>query len=403
VADALQLELIRRGLVPFNSWRETNPSARIDLTDGDIRKRYLRRAQFSYATLDRANLSECDLSAADFTNASARDANFKSAVLTRTNFEAARLDRANLTNVTLKQVYIQPTLIAEGQTMVTPNASFREARLGEARMVDCIFRKISFAHADFRRASIEGCVFDAVDLDGANFAGATLGNTSFINVDLNRVLGLADVRHGAANSLDLHTLRASRLNAAFLRGAGLSDFEVSFAELYEPTLSSERVLDKIYLMFDARTTKPIQVRQVFISYAREDDTFAAKLERKLSDSGMRSWRDVHDLNAGRVESQIDAAIRLNPILILVLSEHSVDSDWVEWEATRARDIERELKRDVLCPVALDRSWEDSRWSAVLQQQVKKYNILDFAEWRDDIFFAHVFAKLRRGLLLNYPE
>ena len=56
---------------------------------------------------------------------------------------------------------------------------------------------------------------------------------------------------------------------------------------------------------------------------------------------------------------------LNPTVLLILSKNSVQSDWVEHEARTARELEKELKRDVLCPVARDAAWLLSRnrpWS-----------------------------------------
>ena len=63
------------------------------------------------------------------------------------------------------------------------------------------------------------------------------------------------------------------------------------------------------------------------------------------------------MKAGRIETQIDRAIRQNPTVLLVLSENSLNSDWVEHEVRTARGLEKEIGRDVLCPVALDDSWK----------------------------------------------
>ncbi len=66
-------------------------------------------------------------------------------------------------------------------------------------------------------------------------------------------------------------------------------------------------------------------------------------------SGIRFWRDIHDATSGRLEKVVDRAIRQNPIVLLLLSENSVKSDWVEHEAQLARELEQELGRNVLCP------------------------------------------------------
>ena len=94
---------------------------------------------------------------------------------------------------------------------------------------------------------------------------------------------------------------------------------------------------------------------------------------------------------------------------LVLSERSVESDWVEWEAAKAREFERHYRqegnpRDVLCPVCLDDAWERCAWPSRLRRQIAEYNILDFTAWRNAEAMAATFANLYEGVILNYrPE
>ena len=147
--------------------------------------------------------------------------------------------------------------------------------------------------------------------------------------------------------------------------------------------------------------QPIQVNPLFVSYSHRDAVFVEKLERLFDKRGIRYWRDVHDLKAGRLETQIDRAIRLNPTILLVLSEHSVESDWVEWEVRKARELEKELKREVLCPVALDEAWKSCPWPQRLRVQIEEYNILDFSDWRKPATFEKQFVKLIDGLGLFY--
>ena len=87
----------------------------------------------------------------------------------------------------------------------------------------------------------------------------------------------------------------------------------------------------------------------------------------------------------------------------VLSEHSVRSDWVEWEVATARELEKDLQRDVLCPIALDTAWTTYNWSAPLRHQIKRYHILPFFDWRTDAALEKQFAKLVDGLALFYPR
>jgi hypothetical protein len=140
---------------------------------------------------------------------------------------------------------------------------------------------------------------------------------------------------------------------------------------------------------------------LFISYSHTDAQFVDRLGDRLAVKGIRYWRDIHDMTSGRMETQIDQAIRQNPTVLLVLSAHSVSSDWVEHEVRMARSLAKDLGRDVLCPVALDDSWKYSRWPRRVMEQILEYNILDFSGWEDDVKFDGMFRKLIGGLELFY--
>jgi hypothetical protein len=135
--------------------------------------------------------------------------------------------------------------------------------------------------------------------------------------------------------------------------------DIEHTKLSNPHLSNEDINEILYKIYDLRAQQSLQVSPLFISYSHADKTFVNKLENHLNKGGIRFWRDVHDATAGRLEKQIDRAIRQNPTVLLVLSEHSLKSDWVEHEVRMARDLERKTVHDVLCPIALDESWNDS--------------------------------------------
>jgi hypothetical protein len=227
----------------------------------------------------------------------------------------------------------------------------------------------------------------------------------FADLDLSVAKGLETIKHEAPSTIGIDTLQRSQGNipAVFLRGCGLSDWEIEAAKLYRPGLSHEKIGDIIYRIHDLRAHQAIQVNSLFVSYSHTDGPFVDHLEGYLNEKGVRFWRDVHDATAGRLEKQIDRAMRLNPTVLLVLSANSVTSDWVEHEARKARELEQELGRDVLCPVALDDSWKTCRWPERLREQIMEYNILDFANWQDAAFFGRMFGKLIDGLDLFYKE
>ena len=93
-------------------------------------------------------------------------------------------------------------------------------------------------------------------------------------------------------------------------------------------------------------------------------------------------------------------MRLQDVVLLVLSESSINSDWVEHELEMARKKEKEEQRDVLCPVALDDSWREKVDGDVRWRQLAKKLVLDFSAWETDEFRPQ-FEKLVKGLKFNY--
>jgi len=147
----------------------------------------------------------------------------------------------------------------------------------------------------------------------------------------------------------------------------------------------------------------VQVSPVFISYSHRDSRFVDRLGESLGERGIRYWRDVHHAPAGRMEKIVDHAIRMNPLFLVVLSESSIRSDWVEHEVRTARALEKDLGQDVLCPIALDDGWKTSKWPLRLREQVEEYNILDFHDWQDPGVYEKMFERLLHGMSMFYEN
>ena len=67
----------------------------------------------------------------------------------------------------------------------------------------------------------------------------------------------------------------------------------------------------------------------------------------------RCWFAPEEMKAGRkLHEQIDEAIRLHDKLLLILSEHSMSSNWVHTEIANAREREAREKKQMLFPITL---------------------------------------------------
>jgi hypothetical protein len=104
MANSDHLEVLRQGREAIDKWRESNPSAALDLSGADLQGAGLAGVDLSDADLSRANLSGADLSGAvltnaDLTEANLRDANLDGADLKGTILEP--LENATADNVVL--------------------------------------------------------------------------------------------------------------------------------------------------------------------------------------------------------------------------------------------------------------------------------------------------------------
>ena len=86
--------------------------------------------------------------------------------------------------------------------------------------------------------------------------------------------------------------------------------------------------------------------RVFLSYAREDVDAAKKLADCISHAGHEVWWDQHIQGGSRFTNEIDQALKNAEAVVVLWSEVSVQSAWVQDEAGEGRDSGR------LVPVAL---------------------------------------------------
>jgi len=405
MANQEQLEILKQGADIWNEWRRENASAVIDLYQAD-----LQDADLTHADLADANLAKAYLRGAYFIATSLSGANLSNAHLMNAEFDDVEMNNADLTGADLSKStiwdgYISNTnlkkAVLRGTNISQTNLS--GTNLIEADLTETEFSRTNLDEVDFTNADLSGTIFRDVILNKANFSKTILGLTIFSNSDISTVFGLEDVIHKSPSTVGTDTLQRSmgKIPVAFLRGCGLSDWEIESAKLYHPNLTNEEISRIQYNIYDLRATQAIQVSPLFISYSHNDGVFVDKLESYLNKKGVRFWRDIHDMKSGRMEKQIDRAMRLNPTVLLILSDHSQQSDWVEHEVRTARALEKETGRDVLCPVALNDSWKKSPWSKRIMEQVTEYNILDFSAWKDDAKFKSTFNKLIDGLELFY--
>ncbi|MBI1881937.1 MAG: toll/interleukin-1 receptor domain-containing protein [Chloroflexi bacterium] len=140
-----------------------------------------------------------------------------------------------------------------------------------------------------------------------------------------------------------------------------------------------------------------QYHSCFISYSSQDEAFAQHLHADLQQRGVRCWFAPEDMKIGdKIRPRIDESIRIHDKLLLILSERSINSTWVEKEVETAFEEERKRNQTVLFPVRLDKAVmeTDQAWAADIR---RTRHIGDFSRWQDHHAYQQAFKRLLRDL------
>lgn len=147
---------------------------------------------------------------------------------------------------------------------------------------------------------------------------------------------------------------------------------------------------------------------VFISYSFADSEFAKRLYDKLQGAGIRCWLAEHDLTPGEIISdRIGEVIRTYDKTILVCSENSFTSWWVEDEIEKTLQQEQQFRKNTdekvlkLIPVDLDGyMMDETRYQSGHASQIRRRLAADFTNWKDHDAFEAAFAKLVKALKVH---
>jgi len=157
---------------------------------------------------------------------------------------------------------------------------------------------------------------------------------------------------------------------------------------------------------DAEAIKRIREICGLVSYSRQDQDFANRLHADLQEKGVRCWFAPHDIQGGKkIHEQIDDAIRRYERLLLILSDHSMNSAWVKTEIAHARQKELNENRLVLFPISVVpyeriKGWKnfDADTGKDSAREIREYFIPDFSCWKTDHdAYTQAFERLLKDL------
>jgi hypothetical protein len=257
-------------------------------------------------------------------------------------------------------------------------ADLRGARLTQANLREAVLLDSDLTGADLRMTRLGQAI-----LHQANLTNAVFGLTAFADNNLASVRGLETAEHTAESAIDVATIYRSggKIPEIFLRGCGVPDGFLTYMK--------------------SLLTNPIEFYSCFISYSTKDQDFADRLYADLQNKGVRCWFAPHDVQGGRkLHEQIDEAIRLHDKLLLILSPHSMESEWVKTEIAKARKREVRDQRRVLFPIRLApfetlRDWElfDADTGKDSAREIREYFIPNFSNWKNHDSYQEAFQRL----------
>ncbi len=366
MANPEHLAKLKGGVETWNRWRKDNPKVKPDLSEADF-----HGADLSDADLCRTNLTDAKLPSVSMARADLSDADLSRTDLTEAKLPSVSMARAELLGAKLAGAHLT---YAEFHS-----ANLSYADLGGALLAGALLVGTKLRGANLRKALVVGSYFHECELVDSDLTNARIVNTVFANTDLSRAKGLEAVVFDGPSTIGIDTIFRSKgkIPEVFLRGCGVPDEFITFAK--------------------SLVTSPIEFYSCFISYSTKDQEYADRLYADLQNKGVRCWFALEDLRIGdRFQERIEESIRLYDKLLVVLSENSVNSPWVEREVQAAFEKEQRQGSTVLFPVRLDDAVMECprAWAADIR---RTRHIGDFRKWKDHDAFQKSLDRLLRDL------
>jgi uncharacterized protein YjbI with pentapeptide repeats len=386
MANPEHLEILKQGVNVWNKWRKGNPKILPDLSNISLKDANLINANLSHsnlraASLLSARLNDAQINSAHLYKANLQHANFSYANLSHSCLDEAELSNANLSNANLGFADLSNANLSHATLIYADlrNTELSNANLSYAQLYYADFSYASLRHVNLNHTIICGTKFNNADLSFMNFA----------DMDLREAVGLETVRHHGPSEVGINTIYLSQgtIPEIFLRGCGVP--ESFIVQMHDLVVAS----------------RSIEFYSCFISYSTKDEDFARHLFSRMQEANLRVWYAPEEIKGGqKLNEQIYSAIQTHDKLLLVLSENSLQSEWVATEMRRARKVEREENRRKLFPIRLVDfdailKWEcfDADSGKDLSIELREYFIPDFSNWKDYNSFEKAFDRLLRDL------
>jgi uncharacterized protein YjbI with pentapeptide repeats len=440
MANQEHLEILKRGVSAWNTWRHTYPNIQPDLSNVslsylEVGRKALEGEQFTdrYTKEDdlyqddpppidfrNVDLHQTDLKCANLMDAKCSGANFQGANLSRTRLMGANLNFANLDQASLFEAEAFDARFTHASLRYTnlaqahlSGAVFRDADLQEADLSDAFLHEVdlsaaNLSQAHLRRAVLHGANLTQTNLGGANLSDAELvlatltrtrlqesdltnvvfGGTIFAACDLSNIRGLETARHLGPSTLGIDTFLSSHgsLPDQFLQGIGLVD---TLGAMHSALIPFQRTAMNCFICRDEPN----------VAFDEPTVAFADQLCEDLHGKGFPcwslSWRDLTKSDGSRKRR-----VSLYNRFLLVLWEGllPLPGSIVERRIKQLLEQEQQEHRHLLFVLCLDQVALDKieeYWPQFLQEA---WRLQNFTNWEMKENYLQSLDHLRRDLI-----
>ncbi len=389
--------ILKQGVEVWNQWRAENPELQPDLSrvnfwslePGDP---YLMEALW--------NVWHPDPQAYSLKNVNFSSTNLRGVCLSSADLSGAQLDCADLSFADLRHATVERAHLRDATLKVVKMNGLQasQANLSGADLENSDLTGANLNGANLTKANLKGVNFTGANLNGADATQSVLQWSLFVDVDLRNVKGLETVRYYGPSSIGLDTIHRSegRIPEAFLRGCGLSILEIEYAKLADSSLDAEQVAS---VAGRIRQFHPggRQSYPCFISFDRKDEELTSHLHRDLQNHGVRCWFvPEHQKFGDPIRPGLDRQIRLKNKLLVILSENSMQNEWVGEEVEAALQEEMLSNRLILVPVRVGDAIMNAHDDWVVNVR-RSRPMEDFTNWKDRQHYQLAFQQLLRKL------
>src|SRR5208337_4943704 len=251
------LEVLKKGVTYWNSWRLENQDVTPDLSSIT-----LPHMDYSGINFSKVDLSDTEIEDVDLQKSNLCDAKLYNSKFVRSNLNIASLENAKAINVNFINTQLQATILRGADLSQTifwesgiVGSDFTDANLFQVNFLGAYLSGTIFKRSNLREAILQGANtiqadFSYANLEGANLSWTRIDSTNFSHSNLNKVnlmraqLIESNFENASLNDCSVYGISAWGLK---LENADQSDLVITRDEVPKITVDNLELAQFIYL------------------------------------------------------------------------------------------------------------------------------------------------------------